>query len=200
MSDTQRLFFQQSSKIKSYPPRLLIFLFLFLPLQSCTQKDVVDQKPSVAKEISVPKEINSVAKEISVIIAAKQHPYLMLSNFSNRTEDIESLYKMTGHELIWLGNDDSEKNITDALDLLATASAQGLNPANYDAETLRRKLQSALKLEPDSYKELALYDTAISISLLRFVHDLHYGQVNPQGINFKLKCHLQNYRPASGVS
>jgi len=33
----------------------------------------------------------------------------------------------------------------------------------------------------------ALLDTALSISLLRFVHDLHYGRVNPQGIKFNLK-------------
>ncbi|MDD5412408.1 MAG: L,D-transpeptidase family protein, partial [Methylobacter sp.] len=92
-----------------------------------------------------------------------------------------------GHELVWLGTNDSEKNITDALNLLTNASVQGLNPANYDAETLRPKLQSALKLESDNYQQLALYDTAISISLLRFMHDLHYGRVNPQGIDFKLK-------------
>ena len=184
MSNTTRLFFQKSRKIRPYLPRLLIFLFLFLPLQSCTQqKDIVGQ---VAKKPSVTTEI-SVAKEISAIIAAKQHPYLMLSNFPNRTEDLESLYEMTDHELVWLGNDDSEKNITDALNLLADASAQGLNPANYDTESLRQKLKTALKLEPDAYKNLALYDTAVSISLLRFVHDLHYGRVNPQGINFKLK-------------
>ncbi|MDD5413120.1 MAG: hypothetical protein PHF31_17235 [Methylobacter sp.] len=164
MSNTIRLFFQQSREIKPYLPRLLIFLFLFLPLQSCTQKkDAVDQ---VAKGSSVIKEI-SVAKEISAIIAAKQHPYLMRSSFQNRAEDLETLYKMTDHELVWLGNDDSEKNITDALNLLMNASVQGLNPANYDAETLHRKLQSALKLESDNYEQLALYDTAISISLLR---------------------------------
>lgn len=174
MPNITRLFFQQSSKIKSYPPRLLIFLFLFLPLQSLYAEDVADQEPGVAKEISA-------------IIAAKQHPYLMLSSFPNRTEDLEALYKMTDHELVWLGNDDSERNITDALNLLASAPAQGLNPANYDTETLRRKLKPALKLESDAYKDLALYDTAISISLLRFMHDLHYGRVNPQGINFKLK-------------
>ncbi|MFA6053221.1 MAG: L,D-transpeptidase family protein [Methylobacter sp.] len=167
MPNTTRLFFQQSSQI-------LIFLFLFLPLQSLYADDVIDQEPGVPKEISA-------------IIAAKQHPYLMLSNFQNRTEDLETLYKMADHELVWLGNDDSEKNITDALNVLADAPAQGLNPANYDTETLRRKLKAALNLESDAYKELALYDTAISISLLRFMHDLHYGRVNPQGINFRLK-------------
>lgn len=127
------------------------------------------------------------ALEISAIIAAKQHPYLMLSNFPNRVDDLESLYKMSDHQLLWLGNNNSATNINAALDLLSNAAIHGLNAKNYDTETLRQKLESALKLKPDSYKELALYDTALSISLLRFLHDLHYGRVNPQGINFNLK-------------
>ncbi len=155
-------------------PRLLIFLFLALPMQVLLAEETVNQEPGVAQEITA-------------IIAAKQHPYLMLPNFPNRTDDLESLYKMSNHELLWLGNANAEKNITDALNLLANAADHGLKSRNYDTETLRQKLQPALKLKPDSYKELALYDTALSISLLRFLHDLHYGRVNPQGINFNLK-------------
>ncbi|MDO9423084.1 MAG: L,D-transpeptidase family protein [Methylobacter sp.] len=128
-----------------------------------------------------------IAQEITAIISAKQHPYLMLSNFENRTEDIDSLYKMSNRQLLWLGNRNTEKNITEELNLLANAANHGLNPKNYDTESLQQKLQLALKLKPDSYKELALYDTALSISLLRYLHDLHYGRINPQGINFNLK-------------
>lgn len=143
-------------------------------MQAPLAEEIVNQEPGIAQEITA-------------IIKAKQHPYLLLSNFPNRTEDIESLYKMSNHQLLWLDNPKAEKNITDALDLLADASVHGLNPKNYDTETLRKKLPPALKLKPNSYKELALYDTALSISLLRFLHDLHYGRVNPQGINFNLK-------------
>lgn len=153
---------------------MLIFLFLALPMQALPVEEIVHQEPGIAQEITA-------------IIAAKQHPYLMLSNFPNRTEDLESLYALSNHQLLWLGNKDSEKNITTALNLLANATVHGLNSKNYDTETLRQKLQPALKLKPDAYKELALYDTALSISLLRFLHDLHYGRVNPQGINFNLK-------------
>jgi len=55
---------------------------------------------------------------------------------------------MSNHQLLWLGNANAEKNITDALDLLATATVHGLKPKNYDTETLRQKLQPALKLKP----------------------------------------------------
>lgn len=143
-------------------------------MQALLAEEIVNQPPGIAPEVTA-------------IIAAKQHPYLMLSSFLNRTDDLDALYKASNYQLLWLGNKDAEKSINDALGLLANAAVHGLNPKNYDTETLQQKLQPALKLKPDSYKELALYDTAVSISLLRFLHDLHYGRVNPQGINFNLK-------------
>ena len=94
---------------------------------------------------------------------------------------------MSGHNLLWLGNAQAEKNIDDALNLLENASVNGLNSTSYDTQTLQQKLPSALNIAPDNYKQLALYDTAISLSLLRFLHDLHYGRVNPKEINFNLK-------------
>ena len=145
-----------------------------LPIQATSAEEIGNQDPGIAQEISA-------------IISAKQHPYLTLPNFPHRTEDLDALYKLSNHQLLWLGNADTEKNITEALTLLANATVHGLNPKNYDTETLWQKLQPALKLKPDAYKELTLYDTALSISLLRFLHDLHYGRVNPQGINFNLK-------------
>ena len=138
-------------------------------------------------QASLSKEIPGIAQEITTIITAQQNPYLALSNFKNRAEDIDSLYKMSNYQLLWLGDGDEEKNITDALNLLANADIHGLNPKNYDIETLRNKRQLTLNVKSNSYRELALYDTALSIALLRFLHDLHYGRVNPQGIHFNLK-------------
>ncbi|WP_174624289.1 L,D-transpeptidase family protein [Candidatus Methylobacter favarea] len=160
--------------LKRYAGWSLMFLFLNLSMQ-----------PLFGEGSSL--EVSGIDQEITAIIAARQHPYLMLSSFQNRAEDMDNLYKMADYRLLWLGNGHSEKNIADVLHLLANASVHGLNPVHYDTETLRQKLIPALSLKPEAYKELALYDTAISISLLRYAHDLHYGRVNPQGINFKLK-------------
>jgi len=155
-------------------PQLLMFFCMTLLMQPLAAETVVNQEPGIASEISA-------------IIAAKQHPYLTQSNFLHRTDDLDSLYKLAGYQLIWLGHSNAEKNIADVLNLFETANVNGLNPANYDPETLKQKLQPALKLDSEAYKQLALYDTALSISLLRFLHDLHYGRVAPQGINFNLK-------------
>lgn len=141
--------------------------------------------PAGAEEITGPK--TGAAKEIFAIISAKQHPDLLQPSFANRSDDLDALYKMENYRLLWLGRDDSKKNLAEALNLLANASLHGLNSVNYDAELLQKTLPATLALPPENLKKRALYDTALSLSLLRFLHDLHYGRVNPQGIHFNLK-------------
>ena len=185
--------------------RLWLLFFLSLPAQVSFAEGLIDQSSHQASEgISSQKaglasparspvtegvvdKYPSVAYEVNAIISSKQHPFLLRSDFQYRAEDLEALYKMSDHNLLWLGNAQSEKNINDALNVLEKASDNGLNSTRYDTQTLRQKLSAALKIAPDNYKELALYDTAISLSLLRFLHDLHYGRVNPTEINFNLK-------------
>jgi murein L,D-transpeptidase YcbB/YkuD len=157
-----------------YVSRLLMLLSLALPAPWLHAEVVADQPPGMEKEIKA-------------IIAAQQHPYLKRSGFLNRAEDLENLYKIARYQPLWLGHERSEKQIADALALLEKASEHGLSAANYDAEMLQQKLPEALKLAPEAYNSIVLYDTALSLSLLRFLHDVHYGRVNPQGINFNLK-------------
>jgi L,D-transpeptidase YcbB len=152
---------------------LLLFLAV-LPLQHLLAED------SAAQD-------SSASKEIETIIKAKRHPYLKQADFSNRSEDLDALYKNANYQPLWLGNPNSTKNTTDALDLLANAATQGLTKSNYDADLLREKYKTALGLAPTAFQDRARFDTALSISLLRYLHDIHYGRVNPQGINFKLQ-------------
>jgi murein L,D-transpeptidase YcbB/YkuD len=129
---------------------------------------------------------NGVDKEIFTVISAKQHQYLKQANFSNRADDLDVLYKRANYQLLWLGTSNSAKITADALDLMANADTHGLIKANYDVDTLRQKYQGALALPSSAYKDLALYDTAVSLAMLRYLHDMHYGRVNAQGIHFNL--------------
>lgn len=128
--------------------------------------------------------------EISSLIATKQHPYSILPNFTNRAEDLDALYKSNQYQPLWLGNDaKATKNLTEVVKLLANAAAYGLNPANYDVQLLQEKsIKPPLDVQS---KDAALYDTAISLSLLRFMHDLHYGRINPKNLNFNIQLRAE---------
>ena len=153
---------------------MLLLVLAILPTQYLFAEVAAFQEPGVSKEINA-------------LITARQHPFLTQANFANRTEDLDALYKRGNYQLLWLGNSNSAKNIADALDLLANAETQGLIKANYDVDLLHGKYNLALAHLPAEYKELALYDTALSIAVLRYLHDIHYGRVNPKGINFNLQ-------------
>ena len=160
---------------KLLTPKWLVFIFATLAMQSLYAEEAPSQETGVSKDI------NSV-------ITARQHPYLKQANFSNRTEDLDALYKSANYQLLWLGKASSTKKVADIIALLKNASTQGLSPDDYDAKILEEKSKYALTTEtPKATKELALYDTALSISLLRYLHDIHYGRVSPKGINFNLK-------------
>ncbi|MDO9214926.1 MAG: L,D-transpeptidase family protein [Methylococcales bacterium] len=126
--------------------------------------------------------------EISSLIASKQHPYLTQSHFTYRAEDLDALYKANNYQPIWLVDDGkANKNVDEAIKMLEAAAGHGLNPADYDTEMLRQKL-TALKAPFDVHsKDVALYDTAISLSLLRFMHNLHYGRINPNDLHFNIQ-------------
>jgi murein L,D-transpeptidase YcbB/YkuD len=185
--------------------RLVVVFFLSFPTQMLFAEDLMNPTSNPVTELNashktiaerpaasvttenIANENASAANAITAIITRKNHPYLLRSDFQNRAEDLEVLYKLQGNKLLWLGNVQSEKNIAEVLNLLENASVNGLNSTSYDTQSLRQRLSSALIIAPDNYKQLALYDTAISLSLLRFLHDLHYGRVNPKEINFNLK-------------
>jgi len=148
-----------------------------------------DQSSSSVLDIFTSKKDQSpsITTELSAVINSKSHSYLAHADFSNRADDLAALYKLADNKLLWLGNNLAEQNTLQVIDLLDAVAESGLNIANYDSNFLREKLPAALKLAANDYKQLALYDTAISLSLLRYLHDLHYGRVNPQGINYNLK-------------
>jgi murein L,D-transpeptidase YcbB/YkuD len=141
--------------------------------------------PLRAQDAAIPQA--GIGKEIFTLLESKQHPYLTQADFSSRAEDMQLLYKAVNYEPLWLNRTDSEPLIAQTLDLLSQAANEGLNPQNYDADKLKEMLPATLQLPPVAVRKRAMFDTAISLSLLRYLHDLHYGRVSPQGINFNLK-------------
>jgi murein L,D-transpeptidase YcbB/YkuD len=129
----------------------------------------------------------TIENAISTILFTKQNSLLSRSNFEYRADEVDALYKITNNKPLWLTTPQAEKNITDVLALLLNANSQGLNPDEYSANFLQQKFAFVQLLKPDSYADLALYDTALTISLVRYLHDIHYGRVNPHSLNFKVK-------------
>ncbi len=141
--------------------------------------------PVSAQEEVVQNE-NTLPPTLSAWMHVKQHPDLQLHDFSNRAEDLQHLYALFNDQLLWVNTDNSA--LSEVLQLLDNAAENGLNKADYDSESLTKRWQQLNAHGTEvSEEQLARLDTAVSISLLRYLHDLHYGRVNPKGINYNLK-------------
>jgi L,D-transpeptidase YcbB len=129
-------------------------------------------------------KIPGISQKIDLLLSTKQLPLLQQSDFSEQAKDVAQLYRFYGKQLIWFGEGRSEKNLNDVLQVLSNAAEDGLNPVSYDADQLRYYAEQAAGLEQNDIQQRAAYDLAISISILRYMHDVHFGRIDPQSFNY----------------
>ena len=69
-----------------------------------------------------------------------------------------------------------------AVQILEHADDEGLNPSDYDAALLAQSVAAASKDKPLTAEQQTALDADINQSLLRYLHDLHYGRVDPRSV------------------
>ncbi len=85
----------------------------------------------------------------------------------------------------------------DALSLLQSAGAEGLDPSDYDAAGLASQART---LGADSSpRDLADFDVGLSRSTLRYLRHLHSGRVNPRAIGFRMAAPADDHDYAALV-
>jgi murein L,D-transpeptidase YcbB/YkuD len=150
---------------------LPLVVFLFLADEPCaTAEDITNR--------------DDIGIEIATLIESKHNPLLAKPNFSEQQEPLAKLYELNNNHLLWLGKTDTD--IESAIAILENAKAEGLEPADYDATTLKGGMKLATSLPQSASRELAKFDVALSIAVLRFLNDLHHGKVNPRQFDYPL--------------
>lgn len=123
-----------------------------------------------------------VDNPIYAMLLSKQHPLLLRADFSRVSELVSQIYQSNNFQPIWFTVNRSEKNLQDLISILNNAPIDALNPANYDVDRLK-ELMSKQNSDNDL---LASYDLALTVSLVRYLHDLRQGQVDPLDIQYPI--------------
>lgn len=89
------------------------------------------------------------------------------------TKDIclSTIYHETGGRPFWVTNSGPNKRAGDILEHLLNSFREGLNPEDYEVTALQNLWYSQ---EP---KDLARLDTLLTYNLVKYIHDLSYGQL-----------------------
>jgi murein L,D-transpeptidase YcbB/YkuD len=98
--------------------------------------------------------------------------------------ELKALYETGDQVPLWVdATGRASRNALDALMLLNSAAADGLDPAAYGAGRLDR--QGATLAATTPAQDVAAFDVGLSLVTLRYFRHLHLGRVDPQMIGFK---------------
>jgi L,D-transpeptidase YcbB len=123
------------------------------------------------------------------IVDSGRNADLRWPDFTAYKTEVAKLYESNGYSLLWVQNGRVRPQGLAVIALLQNADAKGLDPEDYDGSRWQGRLlklgQTKLNQKP-SEEELASFDTALTVSAMRYIRAIHCGRVNPKEFNFQL--------------
>src|SRR6202047_3612540 len=118
------------------------------------------------------------------IVDSGRNAVLRWSDFNPYKTEVAKLYETNGYSLLWVQNGRVRPQGLAVIELLQNADAKGLDPEDYDGSRWQGRL---LKLrQKPSEPDLVSFDTALTVSAVRYVRAIHCGRVNPKEFKFQL--------------
>jgi len=118
------------------------------------------------------------------IVDSGRNADLRWSDFTPYKTEVTKLYETNGYSLLWIQNGRVRPQGLAVIELLQNAEAKGLDPEDYDGSRWQGRL---LKLgQKPSEQDLISFDTALTVSTMRYIRSIHCGRVNPKEFKFEL--------------
>lgn len=134
------------------------------------------------------------------IVEAGRQPLLHWPDFSDRQDSARRLYEAGNFHPLWLRSDKPTSQAAEILRALSEADRRGLSPEDYDAARLREEAARFDSATPPAPGDAAAFDTALTVSVLRYVSDAHFGRVPPRAVGFALEMEARPFDPVALVS
>jgi len=113
-------------------------------------------------------------------------PALRWPRFRKFQAPAKKFYDSFGSTLPWIGEDGNPTSqAVSMIRLLEDAESKGLRAEDYDHSRWDARL-TELSHGPASENDLIQFDLALTVSAMRYLSDVHYGQIDPRRIAFEL--------------
>jgi murein L,D-transpeptidase YcbB/YkuD len=121
---------------------------------------------------------------LHAIVDSARNADLRWPDFAPYKTEVANLYETNGYSLLWIQNGRVRPQGLAVIELLQNAEAKGLDPEDYDGSRWQGRL---LKLgQKPSEQDLISFDTALTVSTMRYIRSIHCGRVNPKEFKFEL--------------
>src|ERR1700722_17167453 len=138
------------------------------------------QQPALAGQTSSAAGIPALHN----IVDSGRNPDLRWPDFTAYKTEVAKLYETNGYSLVWVQDGRLRPQGLAVVVLLQNANSKGLDPEDYDGSRWQDRL---LKLAQNpSQQDLASFDTALTVSAMRYIRAIHCGRVNPKEFKFQL--------------
>jgi murein L,D-transpeptidase YcbB/YkuD len=118
------------------------------------------------------------------IVDSGRNADLRWPDFTPYKAEVAKLYETNRYSLVWVQNGRVRPQGLAVIGLLQNANAKGLDPEDYDGSRWQGRL---LKLgQKPSEEDLVSFDTAVTVSTMRYIRAIHCGRVNPKEFKFQL--------------
>jgi murein L,D-transpeptidase YcbB/YkuD len=105
-------------------------------------------------------------------------------------EQIKRLYESANFVPLWIKGDQPTSQATYLIETLRASRLKGLNPSDYDAESLATKSRS---LKGASAVAEASFDASLTQATMRYISDLRIGRVNPKHLKVDIDVQSKKY-------
>jgi L,D-transpeptidase YcbB len=126
---------------------------------------------------------------LHAIVDSGRNADLRWPDFTPYKAEVAKLYETNGYSLLWIQNGRARPQGLAVVELLQKADARGLDPEDYDGSRWQGRLlklgQTKLDQKP-SEQDLVSFDTALTVSAMRYIRSIHCGRVNPKEFKFQL--------------
>ena len=134
------------------------------------------------KTRSAPKS-EEYADKLKPIVASKHLQVLHWPNFSDYEPLVQTFYDDRNYEVAWVDGNKPSAQATAFIQAFRDADKKGLNPEDYNAS---RWADLTQKLAGKNDDDVAAFDAAMTVSVMRYISDLRLGRVNPTHFNFDI--------------
>jgi L,D-transpeptidase YcbB len=115
-------------------------------------------------------------------------------NFSDYSKHLQKFYGFGNDSLWWVAGIEPTPQARQAIALLQQAGQKGLSADDYDGPRWNDRLASLKAPMGQPASQAAVkFDLALTISVMRYISDLHIGKVNPKRLAFELDDESKKY-------
>src|SRR5580704_7377928 len=118
------------------------------------------------------------------IVDSGRNADLRWSEFTPYKTEVAKLYETSGYSLLWVQSGHVRPQGLAVIGLLQNAAAKGLDPEDYDGSRWQGRLLKLGQNPPE--QDLVSFDTALTVSAMRYIRAVHCGRVNPKEFKFQL--------------